>query len=233
MLFDGILVVDKEKDWTSHDVCAFIRRRFKIQKVGHAGTLDPLATGVLVILLGKATRLFDSMAACDKEYAGTLQLGIQTTTHDIQGKVIAERGWGHVTPEQLHEVVKKFRGTIEQRPPMVSALKHKGVRLYQLARQGKEIERPTRPITVHKFEIRDVRFPLVDFFAHVSKGTYLRTLANDLGEALGTYAALSGLRRLRSGEFRIEDAVTMSALKQMNAPDLAPLVRMSSVALGT
>ena len=228
---DGILIVDKEKGWTSHDVCAFIKKRFHIQKVGHAGTLDPLATGVLVVLLGRATRLFDSMAACDKEYLGTMQLGIQTNSHDIEGKIIAERDWKNVTEEGLERVVEKFRGDIVQKPPMVSALKHKGVRLYKLARQGKEIDRPSRPITVHKLEVRDIRFPFIDFFAHVSKGTYLRTLAHDIGEMLGSFAVLSDLRRLRCGEFGLEDAVSIAALKQMSTPELGRLIRMSTAAL--
>ncbi len=147
--------------------------------------------------------------------------------------MISEHDWTQVTNERVHEVLEKFRGNIEQMPPMVSALKHKGVRLYHLARQGKVVERANRPITVHKLEIRGIRFPEVDFFAHVSKGTYLRTLAHDIGNALGCGAALSDLRRLRSGEFGLEDAVSISALKEMSVSELGRLIRMSTVALRT
>ena len=138
---DGVLLVDKPETWTSHDVCAFLRKRFKLKKVGHAGTLDPLATGLLVILIGKATKNSMPLSACDKEYFGTLELGIQTDSHDRQGKVTAEAPWQHVTLEQVREKAKEFTGAIIQVPPMVSALKHEGTRLYKLARQGKTVQR--------------------------------------------------------------------------------------------
>ena len=227
---DGVLIVDKEKGWTSHDVCAFIRSRFKIAKVGHGGTLDPFATGVLIILLGRATKLFNSIAAADKQYFGTMRLGIKTDSHDRDGKVLGEKDWSGTTPEKIESVMKRFRGAIEQKPPMVSALKHKGVRLYQLARQGKTVERENRHVVVHQLETRDFRFPEVDFFAHVSKGTYLRTLVDDMGEQLGCYAMLNELRRLRSGDFSIEDAVTIPQLKQMEIASIGRHVRLGSFA---
>ncbi len=226
---DGILIVDKEKGWTSHDVCAFIRRRFGIQKVGHGGTLDPLATGVLVVLFGRATKLFDSVAASDKHYFGTMLLGVQTDTFDRDGKVVAQAPWDFVTGEKIEAVFSRFRGKIEQKPPMYSALKHKGVRLYHLARQGKTVDRETRIVTVHELEMKDVRLPEVDFSAKVSKGTYLRTLIQDIGEVLGSFAILNELRRLKCGEFSIEDAVSIEMLKQMDVHQLAKYVRGRSM----
>jgi len=227
---NGILIVDKEKGWTSHDVCAFIRSRFKIDKVGHAGTLDPLATGLLTVLLGRATKLSQSLSACDKEYNGTMRLGIQTDSHDLEGKTLAEKDWRSVTPELLAETVSQFRGEIEQMPPMVSALKHKGVRLYKLARQGKTVEREKRKITIYQLETTKAQFPDVDFFARVSKGTYLRTLVNDIGERLGCYASLASLRRTRCGDFGIEDAITVQQLKEINIDSLGRWVRMATLA---
>lgn len=230
---DGVLVVDKDKGWTSHDVCALIRSRFKIKKVGHGGTLDPLATGVLIVLLGRATRLFDSVAASDKQYVGTMCLGVKTDSHDRDGQIIGTADWQAVTAEKLESVLQSFRGEIEQVPPMISALKHKGVRLYKLARQGKEVERPSRTIIVHKFEVQAVRFPEVDFFAHVSKGTYLRTLVHDIGERLGCYAVLQELRRVRCGEFGLEDAVSVNDLKTMDVRDLGRWIRRSTFAFAS
>ncbi len=210
---NGILVVDKEQGWTSHDVCAFVRSRFKIKKVGHAGTLDPLATGVLVVLLGPATKKSKELSSCDKDYYGTLQLGLKTDSQDISGTVTEQGDWSHVTEELLKEAFEKFRGEQEQTPPMVSALKHQGKRLYQLARAGKVVDRQKRSITVYEFRIEEINLPYVRFFAHVSKGTYLRTLVNDLGEMLGSFAVLTELRRVRSGSLSLADAVTIPELK--------------------
>jgi len=218
---DGVLLVDKPENWTSHDVCAFVRRRFKIKKVGHAGTLDPLATGLLVLLLGKATKSSMLLSACDKEYFGALELGIQTDSHDRHGKVIAEASWEHITLEEIRaKAAERFTGDIIQVPPMVSALKHEGTRLYKLARQGKTVPRDGRPVTVHEFRFEKKDGKFVEFFAYVSKGTYLRTLVNDLGEALGSYAALARLRRLRSGKFRLEQSVTIEDLKNFTPAQL-------------
>ncbi len=218
---DGVLLVDKPENWTSHDVCAFVRRRFGIKKVGHAGTLDPLATGLLVLLLGKATKSSMPLSACDKEYFGALELGVQTDSHDRHGKVVAEAPWEHITLEKIRAMAaERFTGEIIQVPPMVSALKHEGTRLYKLARQGKTVPREGRPVTVHefRFERKDGKF--VEFFAFVSKGTYLRTLANDLGEALGCHATLARLRRLRSGKFRLDQSVTIEDLKHFTPTQL-------------
>ena len=228
---DGILVVDKEKGWTSHDVCAFIRSRFRLKKVGHAGTLDPLATGVLIVLLGRATKMFDHFSASDKKYEGTMQLGIETDSHDIEGKTIAEVPWQHVTAEQIQQAVQNFRGELLQEPPMVSALKHKGARLYQLARRGQVVERTKRPITVYQFDIKSIELPLIHFSTHVSKGTYVRTLAHDLGKHLSTAGVLKNLRRTCCGEFSVEEAVSIQMLKTMDLHELGKWVRQSSLSM--
>lgn len=229
---DGILLVDKPENWTSHDVCAFVRKRFGIKKVGHAGTLDPLATGLLVLLLGKATKHSMPLSSCDKEYLGVMELGVQTDSHDRQGKVVAEAPWEHITLEAVQaKAAEQFTGEIIQVPPMVSALKHEGVRLYKLARQGKTVVREGRPVTVYTFRLdkKDGRF--VHFFAHVSKGTYLRTLVNDLGDALGCHAALASLRRTRSGQFTLTQSVTVEGLKTFVLPQLCEKILPVSVFL--
>ncbi len=217
---EGILAVDKPQGWTSHDVCAFIRKRFRIAKVGHAGTLDPLATGVLVLLLGRATKLSQELSSCDKDYFGKFELGVETDSHDRDGRVIAEAPWQEITMEKIQSVLPAFLGEIEQLPPMVSAIRYKGVRLYQLARRGAVVPREKRKITVHEFRIEDFSAPFVHFFSHVSKGTYLRTLVHDIGETLGCHATLSELRRIRAGGFRLEDAVTVDVLRNFTSEDL-------------
>ncbi|MBN1688083.1 MAG: tRNA pseudouridine(55) synthase TruB [Candidatus Omnitrophica bacterium] len=211
---DGILVVDKPKDWTSHDVCAFVKRRYKIKKVGHAGTLDPLATGLLVLLLGRATKHSIALSSCDKEYRGVMELGVKTDSHDRQGKVIQTAPWEHIALEDVRRKAQDFTGEILQVPPMVSALKHKGVRLYKLARKGMDVPRQERKVVVQNFDMEKKEGPFIHFQASVSKGTYLRTLVNDLGEALGCCATLAELRRVRSGQFRLENSVTIDELKQ-------------------
>jgi tRNA pseudouridine55 synthase len=210
---EGILAVDKPRGWTSHDVCAFVRKRFRIPKVGHAGTLDPLATGVLVLLLGRATKLSRELSSCDKDYFGTLELGVETDSHDRDGQVIRQASWEGITLDKIREVLPRFVGEIEQIPPMISAIRYKGVRLYHLARRGTVVPREKRKIIVHEFRIENQSGPFVSFFARVSKGTYLRTIVHDMGEALGCHATLSELRRVRAGDYRLEDAVTVESLK--------------------
>lgn len=217
---DGILTVDKPKGWTSHDVCAFVRKRFRIPKVGHAGTLDPLATGVLVLLLGRATKLSQELSSCDKDYYGTLELGVETDSHDRDGRVLHEAPWEGVNLEKIREILPRFVGEIEQTPPMISAIRYKGVRLYHLARRGTVVPREKRRIVVHEFRVDDQTGPFVRFFARVSKGTYLRTLVHDMGEALGCHASLSELRRVRAGEYRLEEVVTIEILKSFSVEQL-------------
>lgn len=217
---DGILLVDKPRDWTSHDVCAFVKKRFNIKKVGHAGTLDPLATGLLVLLLGAATKQSANLTACDKDYEGVMELGVETDSHDRCGKVLLESDPSGITIEMVREKAKMFTGNIIQVPPMVSALKHKGVRLYKLARQGQEVPREGREVNVQVFDIRKQEGKFVTFFSSVSKGTYVRTLVHDLGKALGCSATLAELRRSRSGVFSIDHSVTIDALKNMMPEEL-------------
>jgi len=229
---DGVLLVDKPENWTSHDVCAFVRRRFGIKKVGHAGTLDPLATGLLVLLLGKATKNSMTLSACDKKYFGAMELGVQTDSHDRHGKVTAEAPWENITIEALRaKAAAEFTGPIIQVPPMVSALKHEGQRLYKLARQGKTVPRDGRPVTVHEFRIEKKEGKFVEFLSYVSKGTYVRTLVNDLGEALGCHATLARLRRLESGPFRLEQSVTIEDMKNFTPIQLREKVLPLSAAL--
>lgn len=221
---EGILAVDKPRGWTSHDVCAFVRKRFRIAKVGHAGTLDPLATGILVLLLGRATRLSQELSSCDKDYFGTFELGVETDSHDRDGRVINEAPWEGVTLERIREVLPAFVGEIEQMPPMISAIRYKGVRLYHLARRGAVVPREKRRIVVHEFRVESQSGPYIRFFSRVSKGTYLRTLVRDIGEALGCHATLSELRRIRAGDFRLSEAVTIEALRNFSIEDLEPRV---------
>lgn len=217
---DGILLVDKPSSWTSHDVCAFVKRRFKLNKVGHAGTLDPLATGLLVLLLGKATKQSIALSSCEKEYYGVMELGIKTDSHDRNGKVIAEAEWKHITLEDIRKKALDFTGDITQVPPMVSALKHQGVRLYELARRGVDIPRAGRQVTVFEFKFENKKEAFIQFTSRVSKGTYLRTLINDLGESLGCFATLAELRRVRSGAFKLQDSVSIEQMKQWTIKEL-------------
>lgn len=212
---DGFLLVDKPAGWTSHDVCAFVKKRFRISKVGHAGTLDPMATGLLVLLLGRATKWSNLASGHDKAYAGKIELGIETDSHDRMGKVLAEADWSGISESDLINESKRFAGELMQVPPMVSAIKHQGVRLYELARKGKTVEREPRPITVHEFKIIRKENQFVEFSVRVSKGTYVRTLVHDLGKNLGCLATLAELRRTESGPFLIEKAVDIPTLKTL------------------
>lgn len=211
----GILVVDKEKGMTSHDVVDLIRKRFRIKKVGHAGTLDPNATGVLVILLGKATKSSDIFMSEEKEYNAVMKLGERTDSGDIDGKVIEIRD-AAVTEEAIRSVTDGFIGEIDQVPPMVSAKQVGGKRLYKLARKGIEIEREPRRVNITSIDIRRVDMPYVEMDVVCSKGTYIRQLADDIGEKLGCGAHLTELRRTRSGAFSVGKAVTIGQLLKMD-----------------
>lgn len=218
---DGILLVDKPADWTSFDVVNFVRRRFLLDKTGHCGTLDPFATGLLVILLGKATRLQDSLMAQNKIYTGTIQLGEETASGDLTSEVTARHEVPAFSLEELQMAADTFLGDILQVPPMHSAIKIKGQPLYKLARKGREVERPARPVHIDRFSLSNLRLPEVDFEVHCSKGTYIRTLGVDLGAKLGCGAHLTALRRVASGDHRVENAVTMDQLKVWELSDLA------------
>ncbi|MFH1846249.1 MAG: tRNA pseudouridine(55) synthase TruB [Candidatus Omnitrophota bacterium] len=211
----GILIVDKEKGMTSHDIVDRVRRRFRIKKLGHAGTLDPNATGVLVLLFGKATKLSNSFLEEEKEYEAVLKLGERTDSGDCDG-VIVETYDVNVTEQDISKAVKHFIGQIEQIPPMVSAKKVKGKRLYKLARKGITVERSPRLITIREFEIKKIDMPFVNFRVVCSKGTYIRQIAEDIGIKLECGAHLTELRRVRSGGFSIGQAVSLSDLLNMN-----------------
>ncbi|MBI4431452.1 MAG: tRNA pseudouridine(55) synthase TruB [Candidatus Omnitrophica bacterium] len=215
---DGLLLVDKPKTWTSFDVCNFIKRRFHVKKVGHTGTLDPQATGVMVILLGRYTSFSKYLTEQRKTYQGTLCLGIRTDSQDCDGKIIEEQPWQHIKPEDIFETAKKFTGLLMQCPPMVSAVKHQGKRLYKLARAGQVVERQPRQVTVYRFDIEQINLPHVHFSVEVSKGTYVRTLVEDFGTALGSTAFLETLRRVGVGPYRLEDCVTVSSLEKLSTP---------------
>lgn len=207
--FDGILLVDKPAKCTSHDVVDAVRRHFGFKKVGHCGTLDPLATGLLILVLGKATKLSEKLLSDNKDYEGTLRLGISTDSQDADGKIVKTAEVPPLTETQINEACKKFLGDIYQTPPMVSAIKHEGKPLYKLARKGIEVER--KPRLVHIFELRvlKIALPNVEFRLRCTKGTYVRTLCADIGDALGTGGHLATLRRTRSGNFSIADAHTL------------------------
>jgi tRNA pseudouridine55 synthase len=219
--YDGILLVDKPTEWTSHDVVAKIRNNFRLAKVGHGGTLDPLATGLLVLLIGKGTKLSDRVMNGDKTYEGTMRLGVSTNSQDADGEITEEKDASHITREMVEEVIKnKFMGPIEQIPPMVSAIKKDGVPLYKMARKGQEIEREPRKIEVFEFDILEFDNPLVTFRVKSTKGTYVRTLAFDIGTELGVGGSLDALRRTASGPLSIEKAHTLDEILECDKASL-------------
>lgn len=210
---DGVLLIDKAPGMTSHDVVAIVRKRLGFKKVGHCGTLDPLATGLLLIVLGRGTKIQDLLMAEDKEYTGTMQLGVTTDSQDADGQMVETLPVPEFTREQIEESFEKFHGDFYQMPPMVSAIKQGGVPLYKLARQGKTVEREPRFVHVFAHEITRVALPDIDFRVVCSKGFYVRTYAFDIGSDLGCGAHLRMLRRTTSGRFSVEGAVTVEQLK--------------------
>ncbi|HEX4140576.1 MAG TPA: tRNA pseudouridine(55) synthase TruB, partial [Candidatus Methylacidiphilales bacterium] len=187
---DGVLLIDKPTGCTSHDVVDFVRRRFHFKKVGHCGTLDPLATGLLMLVIGKATKIQDLLMAEDKEYAGTMKLGATTDSQDSDGKVLEEKPVPALTPEQIDAAFRKYVGDFYQTPPMVSALKKDGVPLYKLARAGKTVEREARLVHINSYKIEEIALPLIKFRIECSKGFYVRTYCHDIGQDLGCGAHL-------------------------------------------
>jgi len=209
---NGFLVVDKPVGMTSHDVVARVRRLMNLRKVGHTGTLDPFATGVLPVAVGEATKAIQYLDESVKEYRATMVVGVDTDTLDATGQIVAERGFVGVTPEAVREAAAAFIGEILQVPPMFSALKRNGVPLYKLARRGEEVEREARKVVIHSLEISSVDLPTVEFVVRCSRGTYVRTLAADLGERLGCGAHLIALRRTISGIFTLGKAVCIEEI---------------------
>jgi len=222
--FDGVLLVDKPAGLTSHDVVDRIRRHFGFRKVGHCGTLDPAATGLLVIVLERATKLQANLMSDDKTYEGAMLLGIATDSQDADGKVTAEKLVPAFTDAEIEQVLAKFRGDIQQVPPMVSAIKHEGTPLYKLARKGKTVEREPRLVHIYDLRLLKLHLPRIDFRVTCTKGTYVRTLCADIGDVLGCGAHLAGLRRLRSGDFDVKDAHKLDALLALKREQLEPLI---------
>lgn len=213
---DGLLLVDKPSGPTSHDLVNEIRHRFRIQKVGHGGTLDPMATGLMIMMLGKATKISERVMGHDKVYEGTLRLGRETDTQDAQGRIVAETDPSGVTRGQLEEQFRQRVGDQMQTPPMVSAIKINGVPLYKLARKGQAVERPAKLIHLYRFDLLDFNPPDVRFIVKCTKGTYVRTLAHDIGRALGVGACLTRLHRTQIGPFSIGQAATFEHILQMD-----------------
>ena len=224
----GVLLVDKAPGMTSHDVVAIARRQLGIRKIGHCGTLDPMATGLLMLVVGRATKIQDLLMSEDKEYVGTITLGATTSTQDKEGEVLEEKEVPDLSEERVREEFEKFTGDFEQIPPMVSAIKKDGVALYKLARKGKEVKRDPRPVRVDRFEVTRVELPEVDFVVECTKGFYVRTYAHDIGQGLGCGGHLSALRRTRSGKFTLDRAVPLETMK--TAPAEMLLKAMISLA---
>jgi len=216
---DGLLLVDKPPGKTSHDIVDFVRRRFDQRKVGHCGTLDPIATGLLMLVVGKATRVQDLLMAEDKEYEGTLKLGETTDTQDAAGKVLETKPVPALDRPAIDAAFAKFSGEFDQIPPMVSAIKKDGVPLYKLAREGKTIDRPARKVRIDKYEILEVALPVIRFRIHCTKGFYVRTYCHDLGQLLGCGGHMAALIRTRSGNFELSKAVRWSDLESAQGID--------------
>ena len=215
---DGIVIVDKPQDWTSQDVTARLRRVFNTRRIGHGGTLDPMATGVLPVFVGRATRGVEFFEHAEKTYETVLRLGLTTTTEDVWGETIEERPVS-VTREQVEETLEQFRGEILQVPPMYSALKVNGQKLCDLARKGKEVERKPRPITIHQLTLLEMGENTLRLRVCCSKGTYIRTLCKDIGEALDCGGCMAELRRVTAGEYTIEEAVPLQVLLDAENPE--------------
>jgi tRNA pseudouridine55 synthase len=205
-----VLLVDKPLEWTSHDVVAKVRNTLKIKKVGHAGTLDPLATGMLILCTGKFTKKINEYMAREKEYTGTFTVGAVTPTYDLESEPEQQKDYSHVTKELIDEQLKQFIGEIQQVPPTHSAIKQNGKPVYLLARKGVDVKLEPRTITISEFEITNIELPVLHFRVVCSTGTYIRSLANDVGAALGCGAYLSKLCRTRIGEFVIRDAKSLT-----------------------
>ncbi len=227
---DGVLPIDKASGMTSHDVVAIVRRVLNTKKVGHCGTLDPMATGLLLLTLGRGTKIQDLLMSEDKEYVGTLKLGETTDSQDADGEVTSTNPVPQLSAQQLEAAFAKYDGDFYQTPPMVSAIKKDGVALYKLARQGKTIEREPRFVHIYAHQILGTRLPEVDFRVVCSKGFYVRTYAHDIGNDLGCGAHLNALRRTKSGRFDVEMSFPADQLKTASREEiLAKLLTLPQV----
>ena len=215
---NGIVIIDKPEGWTSQDVVSKLRGVLHTKRIGHGGTLDPMATGVLPVFVGRATRGVEFFEHAEKTYETVLRLGITTDTEDITGRILTEQD-AFVTGEQLEQVLEKFRGEIMQVPPMYSALKVNGQKLVDLARKGKEVERKPRPITIHELTLLSMEADGIRLRVRCSKGTYIRTLCKDIGEALGCGGCMASLRRVQAGEYTINEAVPLQELVEAADPE--------------
>ncbi|MCR5719677.1 MAG: tRNA pseudouridine(55) synthase TruB [Lachnospiraceae bacterium] len=213
-MINGIINIYKEKGYTSHDVVARLRGIFKQKKIGHTGTLDPEAEGVLPVCLGCATKLCDLLTDKDKEYVAVMRLGIATDTQDMTGEAV-KRGEVLCSEDEIRETIASFTGEIMQMPPMYSALKVNGKKLYELAREGKTVERAKRPVTINEIEILKIDLPLVKMRVSCSKGTYIRTLCNDIGEKLGCFGCMEELLRTRVSVFELKDALKLDEVEHL------------------
>jgi len=222
---EGLLLVNKKEGMTSHDVVDFIRKRFNLRKAGHGGTLDPMATGLLIIMIGRYTKIAQRFLGYDKEYIATMLMGISTDTGDKEGKIISERGASQDKLSELEKICDSFKGEIEQVPPMFSAKKVKGKKLYELARRGVTIHREPKKVVIKSIEIKNVSDTSVTIYVKCSKGTYIRQLAHDIGERIGCGAHLTKLERTKIGPFSLENAVTLEELKKMKVISHENLLR--------
>lgn len=213
-MLDGVLNIYKEKGYTSHDVVAKMRGILKQKKIGHTGTLDPDAEGVLPVCLGQATRLCDMLTDHDKTYRAVMLLGVETDTQDSSGQVLSQKNVD-CSEETVRQAIDGFVGAYDQVPPMYSALKVDGKRLYELARQGKVVERKARPVTIYEITVESVELPRVTMTVHCSKGTYIRTLCHDIGQKLGCGACMESLLRTQVERFRLEDSITLGELEKI------------------
>lgn len=219
MSLSGLLVVNKKTKMTSHDVVEKLRRMFSFKKIGHAGTLDPSASGILLACVGKTTKIARFLTEYDKEYEAVIKLGVTTDTYDQEGKITQTKDHSKITEEQVREVVKSFTGEIWQIPPLFSAIKQKGRKLYQYARSGKEVERKKRKVFIKDIQVLEIKLPYVKLKVNCSKGTYIRSLANDLGKRLGCGAYLFSLCRTRVGPFGLKDSLDLEAIEKIRNED--------------
>ena len=216
---EGLLLVDKPEGMSSHDVVNRVRRLSGVRRVGHAGTLDPLATGLLLVSIGRVTRLNEYLVGHDKKYAATVRLGQATNTYDAEGEVSEERPFSTITPATIANALPAFRGIIQQRPPIYSAIKKDGQPLYRLARKGIEVDIPTREITIYALDVLDYSPPFLQLDIHCSSGTYIRSIAHDLGQAMGCGGHITALRRTAVNEFDIHNAIALDQLTSDNITD--------------
>jgi tRNA pseudouridine55 synthase len=233
--FDGAVLIDKPAGPTSHDVVDALRRAFRLEKVGHCGTLDPNATGLLLIVLGRGTKLSEKLMSDDKVYEGAMKFGESTDSFDADGELVSSLPVPPMTVEELNEAAASFQGDLMQMPPMVSAVKIKGVPLYKLARKGIEVERKARLIHVYSFRFSDYTEPLGSFRIACTKGTYVRALADELGQKMGCGAHLAALRRVQSGKFEVRNAIPFEEALKLSSGDLQkrviPFLQLSQTSL--